>query len=190
LRRSTITCAAATLLAGSALLLAIAPDRAMGQAQCSGADAVPSVQTLEQAAGAVVCLVNVERAGHGLRALRANRRLSGAATRHSLDMVRRAFFSHVGPDGGALRGRLRNSGYIRGNRAWNIGETIGWGTGTLSTPNAIVAGWIASPPHHRILLGRGFQEVGVGIAVGAPEPIGELTGTTYTLDTGAMPMSR
>ena len=47
-----------------------------------------------------------------------------------------------------------------------------------------VAGWIASPTHHRILLGRDFRDVGVGVAAGTPPTTGGRGGVTYTLDTG------
>jgi hypothetical protein len=45
----------------------------------------------------------------------------------------------------------------------------------------IVAAWIASPPHHRILLGGRFRDIGVGVATGTPKAS---TGATYTLDAG------
>lgn len=179
--------AAAALLAGTTMLLTGAPTRAMAQDQCPGANAVPSAQTLDQAAGAVVCLVNAERARHDLRPLDANNDLGRAAERHSQDMVRRAFFSHVTPTGGDLSDRLRRSGYSHGNGAWHGGEALAWGTGTLATPEATVAGWIASPPHHRVLLGRNVRDVGVGVAAAAPQPsTGGHNDATYTLDTGAI----
>ncbi len=65
-RGFTVARAAAGLLAGTAVLLAAAPSRAAAQGRCLGAAAAPSVQTLRRAAGAVVCLVNAERARHGL----------------------------------------------------------------------------------------------------------------------------
>ena len=169
LRGRTIDCAAAALLTGTAVLLAAAPGDAMAQDQCQGASAVPSVQTLRRAAGAVICLVNADRARHGLHALRGDSDLRQAAGRHSRNMVRRGFFSHVTPSGSGLSDRLHRSGYNHGKRARHVGEAIAWGTGTPATPNVIVAGWIASPPHQRILLGRDFREVGVGVAIGTPQ---------------------
>jgi len=172
---------AAALLTGTALLLAAAPGSAMAQDACLGARAAPSVETLDRAAGAVVCLVNAERTRYGLRALRADGDLGQAAGRHSRNMVRRGFFSHVTPDGTDLSDRLRRSGYMHGR----VGETLGWGTGTPSSPNRIVAGWIDSPPHHRILLGRRSRDVGVGVAAGTPQATTSARrGATYTLDTG------
>ena len=172
----------AALLAGSALLLAAAPSGAMAQDGCLGARAAPSVQTLDRAAGAVVCLVNADRARHGLRTLRGHGDLRQAARRHSRNMVRRGFFSHVSPSGADLSDRLRRSGYAPRRPARHVGETLAWGMGRPSTPTVIVAAWIASPPHHRILLGRHFREVGVGVTVGTPQAT--TRGATYTLDTG------
>jgi uncharacterized protein YkwD len=187
LRGLTVARAVAGLLAATAVLLTAAPSSAMARNECLGAGAAPSVQTLHRAAGAVICLVNAERARHGLRALRSDADLRQAAGRHSRNMVRRGFFSHVTPSGAGLNDRLRRSGYIHGKRARHVGEALAWGTGTPATPNAIVAGWIASPPHHRILLGRDFREVGVGVAIGTPQAsTGRRGGLTYTFDTGVI----
>jgi uncharacterized protein YkwD len=99
-------------------------------------------------------------------------------------MVRRGFFSHVSPSGARLSDRLRRSGYIHGKQAPHVGEAVAWGA--HSTPSVIVGSWIASPTHHRILLGRDFREVGVGVAAGTPLPTtGARGGVTYTLDAGA-----
>jgi uncharacterized protein YkwD len=178
---------AAAVLVGTIVLLVCAPARALAGQECAGADAEPSAQTLEAAAVAVVCLVNFERARHGRAQLRRDADLRQAARRHSRDMVRRRFFAHVNPGGADVADRLRRSGYIHGGGAWQIGETIAWGTGSLATPAGIVAAWIASPPHHRILLKSGFRDVGVGVAAGVPVSIdGGSTGATYTLDTGVI----
>ena len=183
-RGRTIARAIAGLVAGSAVLLSAAPSRAVARSECPGAGAAPSAQTLHRAAGAVVCLVNADRARHGLGALRRDSDLRRAARRHSRNMVRRRFFSHVTPSGVRLRARLRRSGYIRGKQARHVGEALA--CGTRSTPAAIVAGWIASPTHHRILLGRDFRDVGVGVAAGTPQSTtGGRGGVTYTLDAGA-----
>lgn len=173
----------ATLLAGSTCFVAAGTTTAIGQDQCPQAGAAPSAQTLDVASRAAVCLVNAERARQGLRRLRVDRALTQAAERHSRHMVRSAFFSHVSPNGAGPSERLRRSGYILRNRAWRVGEALAWGTGTSATPTAIVAAWMASPPHRRILLGRGFREVGVGVAAGAPH---RASGATYTLASGAI----
>jgi uncharacterized protein YkwD len=113
---------------------------------------------------AVECLVNEQRAAAGLRALSHDRRLARAARRYSSAMVRERFFDHVSPEGSTLGQRARAAGY----RGGALGETLGWGQGDLATPSAIVAAWMASPPHHAVLLDGEFRRIGLGVAVGSP----------------------
>jgi uncharacterized protein YkwD len=181
----TLVRAGTALLTTGALLLTAGPARASAPAPCPGSAVVPSAQTLEATAGAVVCLVNVHRSTHGLHSLTASADLTQAAGRHSRDMVRRAFFAHVTPTGRGPSERIRRSGFMHGIADWSIGEDLAWGTGSLSTPDATVAAWIASPAHERVLLDTGFRQIGVGIAVGVPvATAGSATGATYTLDSG------
>jgi uncharacterized protein YkwD len=126
---------------------------------------------------AVRCEINAIRVAHGLRPVGTTRPLRVAATRHSQDMVRRHYFAHVSPSGQTVTDRVRRAGY-GGAR---LGENIGWGSGSLATPAAIVQAWMNSPPHREILLTPGFRDAGVGIAQGAPNG-GD--GATYTLDVG------
>lgn len=130
---------------------------------------------------AVRCEVNAVRAAAGLPRVRAMSKLRVAAQRHSEDMVARRYFSHVSPSGATLRDRAARVGYLRGRRSTRLGENIGWGTGTAATPAQIVSAWMHSPPHRRIILTRGFRELGVGIADGAPQGG---PGATYTLNVG------
>jgi uncharacterized protein YkwD len=173
------------LLACVAVTLAGPAAGARAQGPCAGSGIAPSAQTLDAAAGAVVCLVNAHRESHHRRALTLDENLVRAAGRHSRDMVRRAFFAHVTPTGAALSDRMRRGRYIDGSGSWAVGEDLAWGTGALSTSAATVAAWIASPTHNRVLLDPDFREAGVGIAVGLPVTIaGGLGGATYTLDVG------
>ena len=70
-----------------------------------------------------------------------------------------------------------------GARDWSLGEDIGWGTGSESTAAAMVRAWMNSPPHRRIILDRGFRDIGVGVASGVPIA-GEAGGATYVIDLG------
>lgn len=79
---------------------------------------------------------------------------------------------------------LHRTGYLHGRGDRDVGETLAFGTGGPATARRIVAGWIASHQHHRVLLGSAFHEVGVGVAAGVPEPSGRAKGATYTLTTG------
>jgi uncharacterized protein YkwD len=136
-------------------------------------------QTVSPAA--VRCEVNAIRVANGLPPVGTTKALRVAAARHSKDMVRRHYFAHVSPSGQTVTARVRRAGYLDGARRYRLGENIGWGSGSLGTPAAIVQAWMNSPPHRAIILTADFRDVGVGIAAGAPQG-GD--GRTYTLDVG------
>jgi uncharacterized protein YkwD len=175
--------AAATFLLAFGLTAAPA-----GAAQCPGSMDIPSSSDdMGTAAGAIVCLVNVERTSRGQPPLRRDGDLSQAARGHASEMVRSNFFAHVSPDGDSLSDRLRQAGYGRPGDGWRAGEDLGWGTGDRATPNALVDAWLASPGHRRILLSGTYREIGVGVVGGVPDPSSTgLPGATYTMDLGTI----
>jgi uncharacterized protein YkwD len=81
-------------------------------------------------------------------------------------MLRRGYLGHAHPSGPRLPGRLRRVGY-RGR----AGETIGLGSGTLSTPAGIVRTWMGSTAHHDVILRPRYRAVGVGVRPGSPVPL-------------------
>ena len=159
-----------------------------GVYQCNGSLQIP--QTAEQpvtASSAVVCLVNIERAARGSEPLRRDADLAHAARGYALEMSQRQFFAHVSPEGNRLSDRLRAAGYGDPGDGWRAGEDLGWGTGERSTPNALVDAWLASDHHRRILLSSAYEEVGVGVAAGAPRPTRSgPPGATYAMDLGTI----
>ena len=158
-----------TLAAGTAVA---------GERGCARAAATADDTTLQQAADAVICLVNGERTSRGLAPLRSSRQLARSARSHSRDMVARRYFSHISLGGTSPRQRVARSGYGRSSK---VGETIAWGTGVLATPAELVRSFMTSPGHRRILLDRGYRDVGIGLVLGAPvADMGE--GATLTLD--------
>jgi uncharacterized protein YkwD len=152
---------------------------AAGALACTGANAPAGTLSPRAYARTVECVLNVERAAHGLAPFAHDRRLARAARRFSRAMVRLRFFDHVSPAGSTLSRRARAAGY--GGRS--LGETIGWGTGELSTPASIVEQWMLSPPHRQIILHGSFRRVGLGVANGCPE--GLSGAATVTADFGA-----
>ena len=150
---------------------------------CAQAAAVADTTTLSQASGAVLCLVNGERARHGLAPLRAQRQLNRSAQAHSRDMVARQYFEHDTPNGVNVRQRAARAGYLRKRSAGKIGQTIAWGTERQSTPAELVRTFMTSPGHRRILLDRRYRDIGVGLVLGAPV-IDMDDGATLTLDFG------
>jgi uncharacterized protein YkwD len=180
-----------TRLAGvsaAALAAAALAAPAHAAAPCAGADAVPTAARLTQARQATLCLLNAERRGHGLRAIRANTDLRNAAQDYASTMVRHTFFSHVSPGGSTLLHRVRRTAYpLSGRSAWLIGENIAWGSGGAATPRAIVAAWMRSPGHRRNILRARFTHIGIGITPGAPvrRPLGAAA-ATYVTDFGSV----
>ena len=166
-------------------LFAAAPATADAASSCKGAKRVPSHGQTKQARRAVLCLLNRERAGRGLRPLRSNRRLRAAAARHSHSMARHNFFDHTSPTGSTMSARIKGSGYTRRARSWSIGENIAWGSGGYATPRQIVRSWMRSPGHRANILNGGFREIGIGVAVGTPMRVAASSGgATYTTDFG------
>jgi uncharacterized protein YkwD len=161
---------AALVLAALSVTFAFARPPAAGAASCASASAIPGEASRTQLARAVVCVSNLERRAHGLRALRVNRQLSTAALRHSLDMVRRGYFAHTGPAGDTFVQRIRDAGYLTSARTWVVGENLAWGWGAAASPSRIVRAWMHSPEHRKILLRPSYGEVGVGVAQGGPHP--------------------
>jgi uncharacterized protein YkwD len=164
----------AAALAGPAAL----PAPALAAGACAGAGSRPTPANAASLSQATLCLLNRQRADHGLGALHSNSHLALAARRHSRDMVARNFFAH-----GDVLGRLASAGYLRGRRSWSVGENIAWGSGSNATPRAIVSMWMHSPGHRANILNGRFHEIGVGLVVGAPVP-GVRGAATYTTDFG------
>lgn len=73
-------------------------------ADCGDARIQPTRDSLGQARESVLCLINRERAGRGLAALRSSAALASAAASHSGDMVSRRYFQHVRRTGGPPSG--------------------------------------------------------------------------------------
>jgi uncharacterized protein YkwD len=156
-----------TLAAALGVTVALAPaSEAESSARCGG-----------KPRAALMCRVNAERAAHGLRALRWDRRLSRAATRHARDMARRGYFAHQRSGGPDLGARLARAGWS--GKAW--GETIAYGCGGAGSPRATVRAWMASPGHRAVILSGAYGRAGVGFARRAPVGCG---GRTWVLDVG------
>ncbi|MFF2365381.1 CAP domain-containing protein [Streptomyces sp. NPDC058122] len=120
----------------------------------------PAAGTATPASAAVarvVALVNSERAKAGCSPLALNAKLSQAAQAHSADMASHNTMSHTGSDGSDPGQRITRAGYL-----WSsYGENVAYG---YSTPEQVMAGWMASAGHKRNILDCGFKEIGVGVA--------------------------
>ena len=173
---------AAGLASAAILATAAAPDDALA-ASCSGADATPAHASRTTIARATLCLINGERRGHGLAALRPSATLAAAAQGHSRDMVHRRYFAHTAPSGATVVKRIRRSGYLAPGKRWTVGENLGWGSSSEGSARAIVRAWMHSPPHRKAILTAAYRDAGIGVAKGVPTA-GAGQGATYTVDFG------
>jgi uncharacterized protein YkwD len=176
---------------GSAPALAARRHSAAAHGACKNAALRPTAANLKLIRAATLCLINRERRADGERPLRPNRRLRRAAQAHTESMAFGNYFEHVGPGGsggGTPVARLRAVGYISSSRAgYEVGENIAWGTLGLSTPRAIVAAWMASPPHRANILDRRYRETGIGVSPHPPASLaGGQPGAIYTQDFGVI----
>jgi uncharacterized protein YkwD len=154
-------------------------------AACAGIDLAPAPETLAGVTEATLCLLNGERADHGLPPLAANGKLASAASAFAQDLVAGSYFSHTGRDGSGVLDRIERTGYIREDRAWRVGENLAWGTGALATPAAIMQAWMNSPGHRDNILNPHYREMGVGVALGNPSR-SDGSGATYATEFGAV----
>jgi len=142
---------------------------------------------LERTRALTLCLLNEQRAAHGLPPLHSEVRLQLAAQRYVADMVERRFFDHVDPGGLAPEDRILMAGYPAHN-AWT-GENLAYGTGPEGSPAEIVDHWMHSQGHKENILRATFTEIGIGVAFDVPkaEPAGTDAGATYATSFGGPP---
>lgn len=107
----------------------------------------------------VLELVNVERARHGLAPLRYQRQLDQASEGHNRQQVATRTMAHDGIGDGDPGSRIRATGF---NRSW--GENVATGQ---TSPEQVVAEWMASPGHRRNILDPSFSYLGVSYATAA-----------------------
>jgi uncharacterized protein YkwD len=126
---------------------------------------------------AVVCLINQERAAHGLPPLRANDRLDSSAQAWSNRMVATHSFTH----GTNFAARISAAGF----RWSSAGENIATG---YVTPRQVVNGWMGSTGHCENILSPTYRDVGTGVN---RRPIGGYASgpATWTQDF-ALPMGK
>jgi uncharacterized protein YkwD len=157
MRKETISRTPARRLALAVAVLAFA------NASTSVAGTKPDTSRACAAAGqlqAMLCLVNETRAAHGLARVRLSSSLLRSAQLRANAIVRCRQFSHT-PCGQSFGIVFRLSGYARGRFA--VGENLAWGAGASASPQHTLEQWLASPGHRRVLLSRGWREIGVSI---------------------------
>jgi uncharacterized protein YkwD len=155
---------------------------------CQNTQLTPEPGNLPLARAAVLCLVNTERAQHGRGPLSPDTRLERAAEEHGREMLSLDYFDHVSPTGLTPVRRISQTGYIPNSEVgYVIGENLAWGTLSLSTPQAIVNAWIASPEHLANILEAKYRETGIDVQPEVPAELAEgIPGALYTQEFGVI----
>jgi uncharacterized protein YkwD len=138
----------------SGALDAILP--AAAPAQTTSATNEPEVQPV---LATLIQLHNQQRDKVGLRPLTIDIRLMRAAQVQAQYMAEHAKITHAGPDGTTPAQRVKQQGYDHVELAENV-------AGGPETPEAVLQGWMHSPPHRQNILGP-YTEVGAAHATGA-----------------------
>jgi uncharacterized protein YkwD len=120
------------------------------------------------------------------RPLRVAPALRTAARSHSRAMLDEGFFAHDSPDGTSFADRIRRHYSPRGWDTWSVGETILATQNTTIDARAIVASFLESPPHRRVLLARTWRDIGVGVLYtrASPKVFGGTEAVVVTADFG------
>jgi uncharacterized protein YkwD len=175
MRKGTI----AATLAVVGLTLALAP--AASACRCENKTA--TTLSLDGAQSAITRLINQRRRHNRLKLVRPDAALAASARHHSEAMTSQDFFGHSEGGDGTPASRAVAAGYVPGGSdGWNIGENIGFGSGSLGSPRAMVRAWMASPMHRTVILMRGWRDIGVGVSFGSPMGPDDPGAATYTLD--------
>ena len=157
-----------------------------GPTSCRGTDLAPLPGNSASIASATLCLIDRIRAAWHLGPVRANAALRAVAASQVRSMVRWNYFSDVRPSGLTPMALIAATGYRAHASRVSVAQNIAWGTGPEATPARIVAAWMASPPHRRVILTRSFRDAGVAAIPAVPSRIGHGSyGATYAIEFGA-----
>lgn len=117
---------------------------------------IPDIRSAQTQENEVARLVNIERSKAGLSPLKLNWELSRVARVKSQDMSDKNYFSHNSPTFGSTFSLIGKYGIVYSA----AGENIAYG---YSTPASVMSGWMNSPGHRANILGRQYNQIGVGM---------------------------
>ncbi len=144
--------------------LALAFLLAVGLAPATfAADAAPSGAEISAAEKSVLTLTNRRRAAAGLVSLRWDSRLAELAGDRAAYMARSGNFSHTQSNGTDVFDLIQAA-----DITWyGAGEIIAWNTAAALDYSAAFAvqGWMGSPSHKAIVMSKGYNYVGFGLAI-------------------------
>jgi uncharacterized protein YkwD len=155
---------------------------------CQNTELTPEAGNIALVRAAVLCLINRKRAESNESPLKQSAELEQAAEGHCTELIADDYFAHVSPSGETPVDRIRDTGYIPSpSVGYVIGENLAWGTYQLSTPQAIVSAWIASPGHLANILEAQYTETGIGITPAVPASLAAgAPGATYAQEFGVI----
>jgi uncharacterized protein YkwD len=134
----------------------LAPVPASGQLSAEESPAItPSVQTEADLETELIQQINAERRLQGVEPLRADGTLTEVARGHSREMAVQGRLGHTLREGGSLRDRLQDAGYL----SRSARENVACAPSIRQAHSAL----LNSPPHVRNLTAPEVTRVGVGI---------------------------
>jgi uncharacterized protein YkwD len=150
---------------------------------CGDTSLQPTRANLTRVTAATLCLIEHERLAYRLEPLHSNSSLRHIGTKQASEMVIGEYFGDDSLSGWTPMQRIEDSAYAARARSLSAGQNIGWGSGALATPAAMVRAWMLSPPHREIKLSGDYRDIGVGIAPAAPQKSTDgLPGATYAVE--------
>ena len=120
----------------------------------------------------VVEQMNAYRTAAGLDPLRADERLTRAATMRMRDMEDLGYWDHVAPDGRSPFDMIRPTGY----RFQAAGENLARG---FETVELLVQSWMESKGHRANILSPVYQDCGIAVLEGST--MGRATGRSIVV---------
>lgn len=102
---------------------------------------------------------NERRATNNLEPLTLNDELSQAAFMKGRDMLGKQYWAHTAPDGTTPWHWFTSVGYNYNHAGENLAKNF-------SSPQAVVAAWMASPAHRENVLGSNYKDIGVAVVNG------------------------
>ena len=135
----------------------------IGLAPATAAAGTPTDAQISAAEQSVLTLTNRRRASAGLVALRWDSRLAELAGDRAAYMARTGQFSHTQSGGTDVFDMIAGAGI----KWYGAGEIIAWNTAAALDYSAAFAvkGWMGSPSHKAIVMSKGYNYVGFGLAI-------------------------
>jgi uncharacterized protein YkwD len=159
---------AACLLALVSMLALFSSPAGAASVGCADAHLRPTARNGRAVETAILCIVDEIRASTHLAPLHANRALGTVASSQVTTMVRWDYFGDVRPTGQTPMSLVAVTPYPAHAADVSVGQNIAWGTGGDTTPERIVASWMASPPHRANILSAAYRDAGVGVTPALP----------------------